>query len=147
MLYTYHKYPNPLVDENIQLLLNNPETFAAQVKVGEKLELEYFFEVKDPNGNLLGFIWFQFYSDENMVEISLGKSPNAEKFTGFAETVLSDLDKIKPELPQEWLKADSHWLGVVKKLNPKKEKLELLLVSNNFKSDGEGGFIRLLNEA
>lgn len=141
--YSYQKKSTPLVDENLKFLLNNPQTFAGQVEVGEQLCFEYFFEVIDSNGNLLGFIWFNFYSDENMIEISLGKSPQAKQFQGFAENIFSDLDKIKTELPQEWLN-DSKWLGVVKKLNPKKEKLEKLLTSNNFQKDEEDGFIKAI---
>lgn len=28
MIYTYHKRPKPLIDENIKILLQNPRTFA-----------------------------------------------------------------------------------------------------------------------
>ena len=72
MIYTYHKRPKPVIDQNIKILLQNPKTFGGgHLNVGAELGYEYFFEVKDLNSNLLGFLWFEFniYSTGSIFKI------------------------------------------------------------------------------
>ncbi len=133
MIYAYHKRPKPLIDKNIKILLQNPRTFAGgHLNIGNELDYEYFFEVKDLNSNLLGFLWFEFNSQNNTVEFNLGKSPSANKFSRFTESILNDLDDIKNYLPKEWFN-NSMWLVGIKSVNPKREQLEKVLISNGCK--------------
>ncbi|MFK4049899.1 hypothetical protein [Acinetobacter venetianus] len=145
MIYTYHKRPKPLIDENIKILLQNPRTFAGgHLNTGDELDYEYFFEVKDINSNLLGFLWFEFNSENNTVEFNLGKSPSANKFSGFTESILNDLDDIKNYLPKEWFN-NSMWLVGIKSINPKKERLEDVLISNGFEENNNQDYLKLIN--
>ena len=44
MIYTYHKRPKPVIDQNIKILLQNPKTFGGgHLNVGDELDYEYFF--------------------------------------------------------------------------------------------------------
>lgn len=145
MIYTYHKRPKPLIDENIKILLQNPRTFAGgHLNIGDELDYEYFFEVKDLNSNLLGFLWFEFNSENNTVEFNLGKSPSANKFSGFTESILNDLDDIKNYLPKEWFD-NSMWLVGIKSVNPKREQLEKVLISNGFEENDNQDFLKPIN--
>ena len=110
MIYTYHKRPKPVIDQNIKILLQNPKTFGGgHLNVGAELGYEYFFEVKDLNSNLLGFLWFEFNSQNNTIEFNLGKSQSANKFRGFTQSILNDMDHIKNYLPKKWFN-NSMWL-------------------------------------
>ena len=83
--------------------VQNPKTFGGgHLNVGAELGYEYFFEVKDLNSNLLGFLWFEFNSQNNTIEFNLGKSPSANKFRGFTQSILNDMDHIKNYLPKKW---------------------------------------------
>ena len=59
--------------------------------------------------NLLGFLWFEFNSQNNTIEFNLGKSPSANKFRGFTQSILNDMDHIKNYLPKKWFN-NSMWL-------------------------------------
>ena len=145
MIYTYHKRPKPLIDENIKILLQNPRTFAGgHLNIGDELDYEYFFEVKDLNSNLLGFLWFEFNSENNTVEFNLGKSPSANKFRGFTQSILNDMDHIKNYLPKKWFN-NSMWLVGIKSINPKREQLEELLISNGFEENDNRDFLKPIN--
>lgn len=145
MIYAYHKRPKPLIDKNIKILLQNPRTFAGgHLNIGNELDYEYFFEVKDLNSNLLGFLWFEFNSQNNTVEFNLGKSPSANKFSRFTESILNDLDDIKNYLPKEWFN-NSMWLVGIKSVNPKREQLEKVLISNGFEENDNQDFLKPIN--
>lgn len=142
MTYSYCIKSHPFVDENLHTLISNPNTIGYDAKIGEQLNINEFFEVLDVDNNLVGYIWFVFYSDDFEIEINIGKSPVAHRFQGFAKQVLTDLDKFKIELPTEWFNEHSKWLSIVKDKNPHKVKLESLLISNGFEKDGEDGFLK-----
>jgi len=146
MIYTYHKSPYPLIDENIKNLLDDPRTFAgSHLNIGDNLHYEYFFEVKSLNDDLLGFLWFEFNSENNTVEFNLGKSPSANKFSRFTESILDDLGDLKAYLPKEWFN-NSMWLVGIKQINPKKERLEEILISNGFKENENQDFLKPVNQ-
>ena len=90
--YIYCKKPNPVVDHNLYELISNPTTFGYNTPVGGQLAVTNFFEVLNADEDVIGFLWFVFYSDENMIEINLAKSPHIAKFQGFSLNMLSDLD-------------------------------------------------------
>lgn len=47
MIYTYHKRPKPVIDQNIKILLQNPKTFGGgHLNVGAELGYEYFLKSK-----------------------------------------------------------------------------------------------------
>lgn len=145
MIYTYHKRPKPVINQNIKILLQNPKTFGGgHLNVGDELDYEYFFEVKDLNSNLLGFLWFEFNSQNNTIEFNLGKSPSANKFRGFTQSILNDLDDIKNYLPREWFN-NSSWLVGIKCINPNRENLEQLLISNGFEENDNQDFLKPIN--
>ncbi|MCO8087627.1 hypothetical protein [Acinetobacter indicus] len=145
MIYTYHKRPKPVINQNIKILLQNPKTFGGgHLNVGDELDYEYFFEVKDLNSNLLGFLWFEFNSQNNTIEFNLGKSPSANKFRGFTQSILNDLDDIKNYLPREWFN-NSSWLVGIKCINPNRENLEQLLISNGFEENVNQDFLKPIN--
>lgn len=145
MIYTYHKRPQPIIDNNLKILLKNPRTFGGgYLNIGDELDYEYFFEVKDLNTNLLGFLWFEFNSKNNTIEFNLGKSPSANKFMGFTQSILNDLDDIKNYLPREWFN-NSSWLVGIKSINPKREHLEKLLISNGFEENDNQDFLKPTN--
>jgi hypothetical protein len=145
MIYTYHKRPKPIIDRNIKILLQSPQTFGGgHLNIGDVLDYEYFFEVKDLNSNLLGFLWFEFDYQNNTIEFNLGKSPSADKFRGFTESILNDLDDIKNYLPKEWFN-NSMWLVGIKSINPKREKLEELLILKNFEINDNQDFLKPIN--
>ena len=77
-----------------------------------------------------------------MIEINLEKSPHTAKFQGFSSNVLSDLDRIQSELPQEWINAQTQWLSIVKPANKNYEKITSFLMKHGFQDDGEGGFVK-----
>lgn len=145
MSYNYCKKPNPLIDQNLQTLLNDFKSFGGNLKIGENLLYEYFFEVYDLSQNLIGFIWFEFRANENIVEINLGKSPSAIQSQNFLKTILFDLDKIKNYLPKEWLNK-SKWLFAIKSINPNKTKMENLLISNGFQFDENDDLLKQVND-
>ena len=145
MIYTYHKRPKPVIDQNIKILLQNPKTFGGgHLNVGDELDYEYFFEVKDLNSNLLGFLWFEFNSQNNTIEFNLGKSPSANKFRGFTQSILNDMDHIKNYLPKKWFN-NSSWLVGIKCINPNRENLEQLLISNGFEENVNQDFLKPIN--
>lgn len=44
MIYTYHKRPKPIIDRNIKILLQSPQTFGGgHLNIGDVLGYEYFF--------------------------------------------------------------------------------------------------------
>lgn len=145
MIYTYHKRSQPIIDNNLKILLKNPRTFGGgHLNIGDELDYEYFFEVKDLNTNLLGFLWFEFNSQNNTIEFNLGKSPSADKFMGFTQSILNDLDDIKNYLPREWFN-NSSWLVGIKCINPNRENLEKLLISNGFEENDNQDFLKPIN--
>ena len=145
MIYNYYRRPNPLIDENIKTLLQNSRTFAGgHLNIGDDLDYEYFFEVKDVSDNLLGFLWFEFNKENNTVEFNLGKSPSTKNFSGFTESVLNDLNDIKTYLPEEWFN-NSMWLVGIKSINPKKEHIEQVLISNGFEENNNQDFFKRTN--
>lgn len=101
-----------------------------------------FFEVLNAEEYLIGFLWFIFYSDENIIEINLGKSHHTAKFQGFSSNVLSDLDRIHSELPYQWINPQTQWLGTVKPANKNYEKITSVLMQHGFQNDGEGSFVK-----
>lgn len=44
-----------------------------------------------------------------MIEINLAKSLHVAKFQGFSSNALSDLDRLKSELPQEGINLQTQW--------------------------------------
>ena len=140
--YIYRKKPNPVVDHNLYELISNPTTFGYNTPVGGQLAVTNFFEVLNADEDIIGFLWFDFYSDENMIEINLAKSLHAAKFQGFSSNVLSDLDRLKSELPQEWITPQTQWLGIVKPANKNYQKITFFLMEHGFQNDGEDGFVK-----
>lgn len=140
--YIYCKKPNPVVDHNLYELISNSTTFGYNTPVGGQLAVTNFFEVLNVDNEVIGFLWFVFYSDENMIEINLAKSLHAAKFQGFSSNVLSDLDRLKSELPQEWITPQTQWLGIVKPANKNYQKITFFLMEHGFQNDGEGGFVK-----
>lgn len=140
--YIYCKKPNPVIDHNLYELISNSTTFGYNTPVGGQLAVTNFFEVLNVDNEVIGFLWFVFYSDENMIEINLAKSLHAAKFQGFSSNVLSDLDRLKSELPQEWITPQTQWLGIVKPANKNYQKITFFLMEHRFQNDGEGGFVK-----
>ena len=140
--YIYRKKPDPVVDHNLHELISNPTTFGYNTPVGGQLAVTNFFEVLNADEDIIGFLWFVFYSDENMIEINLGKSLHTDKFQGFSSNVLLDLDRIKSELSQDGINAQTQWLGIVKPANKNYEKITSFLTQHGFQNDGEGGFVK-----
>ncbi len=104
--------------------------------IGGQLVVTNFFEVLNADEDIVGFLWFVFYSNENMLEINLVKSLYADKFQ------LSDLDRLKSKLPQEWINPQTQWLGIVKPANKNYQKITSFLIQHSFQNDGEGGFVK-----
>ena len=62
--YIYRKKPNPVVDHNLYELISNPTTFGYNTPVGGQLAVTNFFEVLNADEDIIGFLWFDFYSVE-----------------------------------------------------------------------------------
>lgn len=123
-------------------MISNPTTFGYNMPIGGQLAVTNFFEVLNADEDIIGFLWFVFYSNENMLEINLVKSLYADKFQGFSSNVLSDLDRLKSELPQAWINPQTQWLGIVKPANKNDQKITSCLMQHGFQNDSEGGFVK-----
>lgn len=101
-----------------------------------------FFEVLNADEDIIGLVWFVFYYDEKMIEVNLVTSPHDTIFQGLSSNVISDLDRPKPELPQEWINPEAQWLGIVKPTDKNYQKITFFLMQHDFQNDGEDGFVK-----
>ncbi|UZA27102.1 hypothetical protein [Moraxella bovis] len=133
------KNNQPFLDDNlISFFDKHPESF----NLGEKPEgfressVPNFFDVTDEFGNQIGIAFFTVDDEHNKeIEISLGKIN--DKYQGFADKVLSKLDKIKLLLPSKWFDENgdeykTHWLAIVKDSNPACEHLRRVNKKHGF---------------
>lgn len=61
--YIYRKKSDPVVDHNLYELISNPTTFGYNTPVGGQLAVIISFEVLNADEDVIGFLWFVFYSD------------------------------------------------------------------------------------
>ena len=132
-MYTYQKNSNPSISSDFAILLNDPNLFDGTVEEGQQLANESFFDVLDTNKNVVGYVWFEHYSEDREIEVSFTKLENVSA-NGFTNHILSNLTNLQEMLPNTWFDKKSKWLLIVKPSNPNKNLLTYVFKKNNFNS-------------
>lgn len=122
MSIEFVKNTKPFLDDEIDLFFkNNTKSFNLDFENYDKNRVvPCFFEVFE-NGERIGLVSLD-GSNLGEVEIVVGKLDKTKK--DFLDKVLSNLDLLKQQFPQEWLDVDNEdeykasWLAIVKADNP-----------------------------